>query len=119
MLFVVLLGCLGAVGQVSVEQPASKPACPKRAQGSLAIECRESRVVEMDYRRIPELNSMHDEADVTTLSQWQGPDDSRWQLANTDEEMSYNPVRQVTRQTPYRRCATRPVRSSPTGPGAP
>ena len=38
----------------------------------------------------PVLNSLQDGADVTTLWRWQHPDNSRWKLANADEDMSYN-----------------------------
>jgi len=89
MLFFVLRGSVGAVGQVSVEQPASKLASPQthvRVTGYLVQREPDFRDVLPPY---PEFNSMQDEADVTTLWQGQHPDDSRWKLANTDEEMAY------------------------------
>jgi acid phosphatase (class A) len=40
---------------------------------------------------VPEIGSLTDEIDVATLRRWQQPDNSaRWQLANADEQMSYN-----------------------------
>jgi acid phosphatase (class A) len=37
----------------------------------------------------PAFDSMQDQVDVTTLWQWQHPENSRWKLANADQEMSY------------------------------
>jgi acid phosphatase (class A) len=90
VLLAAVLGGIRAFGQAPAEQATSKSAAPQpraRVTGYLAER-------EPDFLNIlppyPAFGSMHDEADVTTLWQWQHSETSRWQLASTDEEMSYN-----------------------------
>jgi len=90
MLFFITYGFVGAFGQAPVDLTATKVTPPPphvRIIGYLAG--REPIFLQM-LPPYPEFNSMQDVTDVSTLWQWQHPDSSRWQLANTDEEMSYN-----------------------------
>lgn len=92
LVFALSLGMLGgsAVGQNPAKSAAAQPST--RATGYLAG--REPDFLSM-LPPYPEFNSMQDGADVTTLWQWQHPDNLRWQLANTDEELSYNRFSQI------------------------
>jgi acid phosphatase (class A) len=90
ILLVAVFGSISVFGQAPAEHqaPTSTPPQPSvRVVGYL--DGREPGFLDI-LPPYPAFNSMQDEADITTLWKWQHPVDSRWQLANTDEEMSYN-----------------------------
>jgi len=90
ILLVAVFGCISAFGQAHTEHqaPTSAPSQPRVSVVGY-LDGREPSFLDI-LPPYPEFNSMQDEADVTTLWKWQHPEGSRWQLANTDEEMSYN-----------------------------
>jgi hypothetical protein len=87
----VVLSALGGGLGGSAQAPAASQSSPAQSHVRV-IDYLAGR--ELDFLNMlppyPEFNSMQDGTDVTTLWQWQHPESSRWQLANTDEEMSYN-----------------------------
>lgn len=89
ILLFAVLGSLGSFGQSPAERPPSKPASPSpHAKVSGYLTGKEPDFLDI-LPPYPAFSSMQDEADVTTLWQWQHPENSRWQLANADEDLAY------------------------------
>jgi acid phosphatase (class A) len=94
VLLSVVLGSVESSGQTLTKLPAPKPVESQtgpKVVGYLAG--REPDFLDM-LPPYPEFDSMQDVADVTMLWQWQHPASSRWQLANSDEDLSYRPFSQ-------------------------
>ena len=87
LVFILLFTALGNI-RASGPAPAELPASQPRPKIIGYLAGREPHFQDM-LPPYPKVDSMQDMADVTTLWQWQHPENTRWQLADADEEMSY------------------------------